>query len=499
MNQRKLGVLLSYINIIVVILSQLLYTPIMLNVLGQSEFGIYSLSQSLIFYLSLLNFGLLGSYFKFYSEYKAKYDEIKRLNAMYVIIVIILSVILYFLGLKLADNINSLVSYNFVNSEKVLVQSLLKIMLVTMVVMIFNNLFYVILSAREEFIFCKSIDLIKNIATPLFSLPVILVGLGSKGIAYVLLVVTIIIFFINIKYMLVDFKIVFLFKNINFKKLRQIYKFSVFMLLWGLIDQFNLHSGKLILANFFDAKAISVYTIGVQFCILFAIFSDAILCVFTPKIYDLVYEQDSNKKLTDLMIKIGRLQCYIVCFIWIGFAIFGKKFIELWAGKEYLEAYWVSILIMSSLIICLIQNTGVEILKAYNKYKSRIIAHIIIFLISILISIKLVSIYGIIGCALGSSFFIIFSNILVANYFYIVTINLEIKRFFLEILNIFPAIALSALIGLIITKFLSITNFTELFFYGFIFSIAYFLLVKKFAFNDYEKELLLKIKNKILN
>ena len=51
-NQRKAGVMLSYTSEAVKILSSLLYTPIMLRLLGQSEYGLYSLVHSVVAYLS---------------------------------------------------------------------------------------------------------------------------------------------------------------------------------------------------------------------------------------------------------------------------------------------------------------------------------------------------------------------------------------------------------------------------------------------------------------
>lgn len=500
MNQRKIGVILSYLNILTVVLSQLLYTPIMLVILGQVEYGIFSLSQSVIFYLGLLNFGFLGSYFKFYSASKinGNNDEIKRLNAIYIIIVICISLIMYIIGWAVIDNVNYLIGDNFSNKDKILIQDLLKIMLITMVITIFNNLFSAILAAREKFVFCKCMDFLKNIGNPLISLPVILLGFGSIGMSYVLLIISIVTLLLNIKYSLLKLKVGFLFKNINSDEVKKVYKFSVYILLWGLIDQINLHSGKLILSNVLGAEAIAVYTIGIQFCILFIIFSDAIMCVFIPKIYDLVYEIDSKKKLTNLMIKVGRLQCFVICFIWLGFVIFGKYFIKLWAGSEYLESYWVAVLIMSSLLIPLIQNMGIEILKAYNKYRIRTICHFLIFIASLLISIKLANIYGIIGCTLGSSFFIIFSNVIIANYFYTI-IKLEIKRFFKEIFKILPAIFISLLVGIVIVSSNQIKNFTDLLFDILLFSIVYLWLIKNMAFNSYENELFEKTINKIYN
>ena len=42
-NERKSGALLSYLSIIISTLVQLLYTPLLIRMLGQSEYGLYSL------------------------------------------------------------------------------------------------------------------------------------------------------------------------------------------------------------------------------------------------------------------------------------------------------------------------------------------------------------------------------------------------------------------------------------------------------------------------
>ena len=58
-NQRKSGVVLSYVSIILNTLIQLLYTPLLIRMLGQSEYGLYSLVSSIIGYLTVLDLGLL--------------------------------------------------------------------------------------------------------------------------------------------------------------------------------------------------------------------------------------------------------------------------------------------------------------------------------------------------------------------------------------------------------------------------------------------------------
>ena len=57
-NQLRIGVILSYVNLILGNLIPVFYTPIMLSLLGQSEYGLYKLASNVTSYLSLISLGL---------------------------------------------------------------------------------------------------------------------------------------------------------------------------------------------------------------------------------------------------------------------------------------------------------------------------------------------------------------------------------------------------------------------------------------------------------
>ena len=94
-NQLKAGVILSYKTQAVSALSGLIYTPIMLKLIGQSEYGLYQLVASVVSYLGLLNFGFGSSYMRFYSRYKAKEDSdnIAKLNGMFMLIFVVIAAV----------------------------------------------------------------------------------------------------------------------------------------------------------------------------------------------------------------------------------------------------------------------------------------------------------------------------------------------------------------------------------------------------------------------
>lgn len=60
-NQLKIGAFLSYVSIALNNIIGLLYTPFMLRMLGQNEYGLYSLVASVVAYLTILDFGFANA------------------------------------------------------------------------------------------------------------------------------------------------------------------------------------------------------------------------------------------------------------------------------------------------------------------------------------------------------------------------------------------------------------------------------------------------------
>ena len=68
--QRKVGAILSYVSIIVNTLIQLLYTPLLIRKLGQSEYGLYSLVASIIGYLTIMDLGFGNAIIVYTAKYR---------------------------------------------------------------------------------------------------------------------------------------------------------------------------------------------------------------------------------------------------------------------------------------------------------------------------------------------------------------------------------------------------------------------------------------------
>ena len=121
---------MSYLSQAIQILSGLVYTPIMLRILGQSEYGLYQLVYSVVSYLSLLSFGFTASYMRFYSRAKAKNDEneVNRLNGMFMLIFLIIAGVCLFCGSVMIKNIQVIFSNGLTEDEYATARILMALM-----------------------------------------------------------------------------------------------------------------------------------------------------------------------------------------------------------------------------------------------------------------------------------------------------------------------------------------------------------------------------------
>ena len=166
-------------------------------------------------------------------------------------------------------------------------------------------------------------------------------------------------------------------------------------------------------------------------------FSSTVSSVFLPKLSALATTEESLPQINAIFTKVGRLQFYVVMLIFFGFFLFGKQFLVIWVGKDFLPAYTYALILMFGLIIPLVQNTGILILQAKNKHAFRSIIFVIIAAINVMISIPLAKKYGALACAWVTTSCLLLGQGIILNMYYYKIIKLDIPAFFKQLLRIF--------------------------------------------------------------
>ena len=100
--QKTVGIVLSYVAIAAELLSGLLYTPLVLRLLGQSQYGIYSLVMSFTGYLTIFNAGANAAYIRFYVlKNETDKSKVDGLNSLFFAVFTVLAVVGVGVGLMI--------------------------------------------------------------------------------------------------------------------------------------------------------------------------------------------------------------------------------------------------------------------------------------------------------------------------------------------------------------------------------------------------------------
>ena len=200
--QRKLGAILSYVSMIVSIVVQLLYTPILITKLGQSEYGLYSLISSIIGYLTILDLGFGNALIVYTAKYRAqkKYSEEKKLHGMFKVIFKIIAIISVFIGIILYFNVHNI----FGNSMSLIELEKAKIMMIILTInLAFTFCFTIyssIITAYEKFVFQKILAILNVLSKPLLMIPLLFLGYKSISMCIIITVINIFILLSNYFY-----------------------------------------------------------------------------------------------------------------------------------------------------------------------------------------------------------------------------------------------------------------------------------------------------------
>lgn len=502
-SQRKSGVVLTYAGQAVQLLSGLIYTPIMLRLLGQSEYGLYTLVSSVVSYLGLLSFGFGSAYMRFYSRFKAQKEEteIARLNGMFMTIFLIIAGICLVCGGIMIGNIEAIFGSGLTAAEYDKARVLMVLMVFNLAMTFPLSVYDSNVTAHEQFVFQKVIVLLQNILNPFICLPLLLLGYESVAMVSVATALTIAKTVANVLFCNQKLKIHFLFHGFRLSLLKEMWVFTFFIFINNIIDQVNWSIDKFLLGRFAGTIAVAVYGVSAQLNSMYLNFSTAVSNVFVPQVNRIVAESDDNEELTNLFIKVGRIQFMILALIISGFAIFGKAFIYYWAGNGYEDAYKIALFLMVPVTIPMIQNLGIEIQRAKNKHQVRSIVYLVMAIVNVCISIPLIRRFGGVGAAAGTAFSLLISNVFFMNWFYHRHIGLDMIRFWKSIAQFVPALIITFGCGYGIYRIVDLYRPFYLVLFIVIYTMIYGTMMWFLGMNVQEKQMIRepfqKIKNKI--
>ena len=453
-NQRRAGAVLSYVALVVNAVTTFIYTPLILSFLTTSEYGVYQLIGSIIAYLGVMDMGLSTTLSRFYVEARVKEDKahVENLLAMAAVIYGVLTALSVVVGIAFDLLLPMLFGQSFTPGELELAHQMMLLVLLNCVVVLPGNYFLAVINANERFIFART------------------------DVAYV-------------AYYRGRLHVKARLHHWDKRLLLHIFSFSGYILLNMVFDQIFWKTGQVVLGAVVSAAAVGVYGIATQLITSgYMEVSTGVTSVFLPKLTAMSARTDDMTEINGLFDRIGHIQALLVWGICAGFACIGQEFIYVWAGPEYGEAFWATLILMLGLNVSLVQNLGISVLQAKDKQGFRAIIYIVIAVLDLLVSIPVSAELGVIGCAVTAAVFLFIGTGPIMNWYYHTKIGIDIPKFWHEVIPVLiPAVlTASATLGFSALTRLG-PSYGSILIKCLFFVVVYFALCWKWFFTDYER------------
>lgn len=411
----------------------------------------------------------------------------------------VLAVVVLLFGVIIANNIEPIFQKGLSSGELKKMKTLVMIMTFNSALSFPCSVFSSMITAHEKYIFRKLVDMLSTVMAPLANLVALYMGFASVGMAAAATLIQFLILPLNIVYCVKKLHIKPVPGKLPMPLIKEMLGFSAFVFIGSIVDMLFWATDKVILGMLSGSVAVAIYNVGGTFNNMVMNLSTSISGVLTPRVTGMVVKDASKEELTNLFIRVGRLQFIVIALIVSGFTVFGQAFITLWAGKDYSDAYWVAVLTMFPLGVPLIQNTGLTIITAQNKHQFRSIVYLVIAVFNVVSTYLTVPYSGILGAAACSCIAYIIGQGIIMNIYYYKVTGLNIPLFWKNIMRMAIVPIIMTVIGLLINRICTVDNWLIFLMGGVVFTGVYAMLMYCISFNDYEKNIFREPLRKIMN
>lgn len=470
----------------------------MIHEIGISDYGIYSLIVSFLSYF-LLDFGLGEAISRFIAKFRAENNS-NEINKMFSVTTIVYAGISFIIALIL------LVAYFFLSDifVKLSPSEVITLKRVYVIAGFFSVTTFGLkpydgaLVAYEHFVPLKVLDMLQRMGTVALISIALLLGGDVYWLVFINGVVGLVISASKGLYLFRKEQIHVKIRWFNKEQAHQLFNFSFWVFLINIAQRLRLNIVPSILGIFCGTGEIAIFSVAMNLEGFIYTFSNALNGLFLPKVSRMVTNDNSSEELTSLMIRVGRIQLYIVGFIIIGLFGLGHSFIHLWIGDKFYNTYYVMVLLIAVNLVSMTEQIGSTLSYVVNEVRYNSIFAISTSVVSLFLSICLASKWGAIGC--GVAVFVALSlNIFLLNIFYVNKLKLNVVRFFREChMKICPVLFLFLVILKVIDLNAICDTWILLFVVGIIYTLAFAFVNYLIVMNQEEKELIKPILNKII-
>ena len=484
------GSVLGYINTILSVVSGLVFAPLFIKYIGQGNYGLYSLSNSLIT-LFLFDFGLGITTNAYLSKLRAKNDDTGIKNFISLIFKIyfyidlllmtIFTVVFFFI-----PNI-----YVGLSAEEISTFKIIYILTAACNVIVFpSTAFNGVLNSYEEFAAVKIADIIHKLVYIALSATVLILKVGVVYLVLANCISSLVSMIIKLLVYKKKINIrISLFKRSESGSFKTVLLFSIWAAIYSLTTKLIFNIMPSILGITSNSNEITLFSLSASLEGYIYTFGAVFSGLFMPLISRIKEQEETYiEARNELAIRIGRYQLFFITLLLLGFGFSGYHFICFWTTVDKPFVVYLGTLLMAAYNIIFVPEIVflTEMMTDRTKMRYLCIISIIKASINLLLAIPLSLLYGAIGSCI---------SVCVARMIELVLLNIAFKKklnssvgaYFKRVYVSFAIpFAATVVVGVLLNVFLKLSHIYMFLICGFSVVIVFVALTLVFAIKPKE-------------
>lgn len=488
----KKGAILSYLLIFLNTAYGLIVTPFILDMVGESQYGVYKTIASLSSSLMVLDLGFGGTVLRYVSKFVAQkdYSQRDRYLGMSLCQTGIVSALVLLVGGGVYLALDSIYGGGFTPEEMHLARQMYVILLSNVAINFFENVFFGIIAGHNRFAFANGMKVLlllgKTVVIWVF-LPVV------QNVLVVVLaqfVLTVFVMLIHIIYIHRKLNVRYLFGNWEKKLFFESFRYTILLFAQSIVIQFNGNVDNMVIGATLGSQMVTVYSFAIMLFNMYEQLSSSVSSLMLPTVTTRLHQGADSREMENLVIRVGQLQFAVLGAALCGFAVLGKEFFLLWLGEGFDDCYLLTLILIVPVTVPLIQNVCLSILRAKNLMGFRTVSLLYSTAINCVFTIFGTIRFGYFAAAIGTAMSTVVGSIISMNIYYRRRLGLCVLRMLGKtVYKALPAL-LAASLGALLLKDPVSALFHGHLLYSFLVSAGIFLLIYVLVFLPfYRKEL----------
>lgn len=436
------GSLLRLLTLVAGMLAALVLMPFLIHSLGDRLYGLWTLAVSITAYYALLDFGITRAATRFLAR-AITLDDAAEANSVVVTALgillgagafgLALAIGIAFAAEWLVSGLTEIWTFRWVVVILAVDAALLLPAMVVNAVLLAHYRFDVLCWAQLAALVVRTALIVLLILRghSIVALAVVTFGINMLTRAVLVVVAGHLFPWLELRSALFDRG-----------RARQLLGYGGHALMAACGDRTRSTAGIVVVAAFLDVATVTHYGIAVRIAQLFAEMMLQSLGVVGPLFMrsEALGDRESTRRTFLLTTRLSVLASVTAAG---GIALVGERFIEVWIGPDYRDAYWPLVILTGSFSVWLMQWPSISILYATAKHRFYAYLSAGEAVANVGLSAMLVHLFGMVGVALGTALPLLVSMLVLQPQYVCRTIGLELRAYYRELGNT----ALYAMLG----------------------------------------------------